>query len=136
MTNINAIENQISAVKKYLKILERYQKYSRREIEENIDVRGALERYLYLMCQAVIDTAESLIAFKNLRKPSSLSENFYVLNEENLIDSELTESLVKMAGFRNIIAHDYDEIDYGIVYQVLHEKLKDVERFLEIASRL
>jgi uncharacterized protein YutE (UPF0331/DUF86 family) len=57
MTNLSTIENRISAVQKYLKILERYKKYSRKEIETNIDLRGAIERYLYLAVQAAIDLA-------------------------------------------------------------------------------
>jgi hypothetical protein len=50
MTNLSTIENRISAVQKYLKILERYKKYSRKEIETNIDLRGAIERYLLSGC--------------------------------------------------------------------------------------
>jgi hypothetical protein len=48
MTDKNAIENRISAAKKYLKILERYKKYSQAEIEKDVDIKGAVERYLYL----------------------------------------------------------------------------------------
>lgn len=36
MTNLSVIENKISAIKKYLKILERYQKYSQKEITDDI----------------------------------------------------------------------------------------------------
>ena len=32
---------------KYLKILEQYKKYTQEEIMTNIDINGALERYLY-----------------------------------------------------------------------------------------
>lgn len=42
MTNSNIIENRISLVQKYLKILERYKDFSRKEIEENMDIRGAV----------------------------------------------------------------------------------------------
>jgi len=40
MTNFSVIENKISAVKKYLKIIERYKKYSKNEIVKDIDLRG------------------------------------------------------------------------------------------------
>ncbi len=36
-----------------------------------------------------------------------------------------------MVDFRNIIAHDYKKIDYDIVYDVLQNKLKDIEKFVE-----
>lgn len=136
MSNLTVIENKISEARKYLKILERYMKYSKEEIVNDIDIKGALERYLYLATQSVIDLADAIIAFKKFRKPTTLSESFYILNEENIISNELTEKMVRMTGFRNTIAHDYGKLNYDIVYNTLHNNLKDIEEFLEIASKI
>ena len=134
MTNLNVIENKISAAKKYIRILENYRKYSREEIEKNIDIRGAVERYLYLAVQAAIDLAEAVISFKNFRKPTAMAESFTILSEEGIINEEFAGQLIKMVGFRNIIIHDYGEIDYDIVYNILHQQLKDIEKFIEIVD--
>lgn len=64
MTGIIVIENKMSSNKKYLKILERYKKYPKRELEFNVDIRDALERYLYLAAQATIDLSEAVVAHK------------------------------------------------------------------------
>ena len=136
MTNLTVIENKISSVKKYLGILARYQKYTQEEIERNLDLRGAVERYLYLVAQATIDLAEAIIAFKGFRKPTTLGETFRILNEEKIIDLLLTEKMIRMTGFRNIIAHDYEEINYHTVYQVLHQGLNNIEEFLEQVRKL
>lgn len=130
MTSIAVVENQISSVKKYLKILSRYLKYSRKEIENDIDLRGAVERYLYLAVQATIDLAESVVAHQNFRKPSTMSEAFDVLLEEKVLGKALRDRLVQMTGFRNVIAHDYEDMDYKIVFHVLHAGLRDIEKFL------
>ncbi len=134
MTNLNVIENKISAARKYLKILEGYKKYSREEIEKNIDIRGAVERYLYLAVQAAIDLAEAVIALKRFRKPTTMAESFVILKEEGMIDEEISEPVIKMVGFRNIIAHDYGEINYDIVYDILHQRLKDIEKFIGMVN--
>ncbi|MBI5407068.1 MAG: DUF86 domain-containing protein [Nitrospirae bacterium] len=131
MTNLSVIENKISSIRKYLKILERYPEYSRKEIEENIDIRGAVERYLYLAAQAAIDLAEAVIAYRDLRKPATMSEAFYILNEEDIISGECADKMVRMVGFRNVIAHDYEKVNYDIVYDILHHRLKDIEEFIE-----
>ncbi len=136
MTNISVIENKISAAQKYLKILERYKKYTEKEIEEDLDIRGAFERYLYLAMQSTIDLAEAVISYKSFRKPSTMSEAFYILNEEDIIASDLKTKMSKMVGFRNIIAHDYEKIDYKIAFSVLQEGLNDIEEFLRIISGL
>ena len=49
MTNLSLIENKISSAKKYLKILEKYQKYSQEEIENDVDRRG---RFLLVVLPA------------------------------------------------------------------------------------
>ncbi|MBI2633620.1 MAG: DUF86 domain-containing protein [Parcubacteria group bacterium] len=134
MTAVIVIENKISAAKKYLKILERYKKYTQEELISNIDSRGAVERYLYLVIQATIDLAEAVIAYKNFRKPVTMSETYDILREENIISVTLTEKLTRMVGFRNIIAHDYENINYDIVYSVLHRNLNDIKNCFKINS--
>jgi uncharacterized protein YutE (UPF0331/DUF86 family) len=132
MTNFNVIENKISYALEYLAILQEYKKYSRKEIEEDRNIRGAVERYLYLAAQAAIDLAEAVISFKDFRKPTTLTETFYILNEEKIISNELTKKMVGMVGFRNVIAHDYRKVNYDIVYDVLQNRLQDITEFLEI----
>jgi len=132
MTNLKNIENRISVLKSYLKIVKKYRKYSQKEIETNDDLRGAVERYLYLVCQTAMDLAEAFISFKKLRKPTTPSERFYILNEEKIISNELSDQLVEMTGFRNIVAHDYLKIDYARVCDILQNGLKDIEQFIKI----
>jgi len=131
MTNFSVIENKISALRKYLDILKRYKKYTREQIEQDVDIKGMVERYLYLATQSTIDLAEAILSFKNLRKPITLSETFDILEEAKLIDRTLAEKMIKMAGFRNILTHDYAEINYDIVYDVLQNKLSDIEEFIQ-----
>ena len=135
MSNIKAIENKISSARKYSAILKRYRGFAKEKICNSTDIRGAVERYLYLEAQAVIDLAEAVIAHNDFRKPATMSEAFYILNEEKLIPDKLTEKLVRMVGFRNVLAHDYEDIDYDIVYTVLQKGLNDIESFLKIISK-
>lgn len=136
MTNLATIENKISAVRKYLKILEGYKKYSKEEITRNLTLKGAVERYLYLAAQATIDTGEAVIAYENFRKPTTMSEVFYVLEEEKIISGELADKMIKMVGFRNIVVHDYERVNYDIVYDVLQNGLKDIEKFLKAVNKV
>lgn len=136
MTEQGVIENKISSIQKYLKILANYSKITKKEILANLDKRGAVERYLYLLTQSTIDLAEAVISLKGLRKPSTMGESFTILAEEGIISRELSEELIKMVGFRNILAHEYEEIDYDILYGVLTERVKSIEEFVSIlASR-
>lgn len=129
------VENKLSAIQKYLTILRRYKKYSQKELQNDIDRRGAVERYLYLVVQAVIDCSEAVIALRGFRKPTTLSEVFYILHEEGILSSKQKETFVQMTGFRNIIAHDYERIDYSIVYSIVHEKIIDIQAFIKVIKK-
>lgn len=130
MSNITVIETKISHIKKYLKLLQRYKKFSQEDVVHNPDLKGALERYLYLATQATLDLGEAVIAFKEFRRPGTYTEVFYILDEEGFISKDLSEKLVNMTKFRNIIAHDYEKVDFGIVYDALQNRLVDIERFI------
>lgn len=135
MTSINVLENKISSVKKYLKILSRYLSLKKDDIVNDIDKKGAVERYLYLVSQATIDLAEAVISYKKLRKPATFSENFDILREECLISEGLCFKLISMSGFRNVLAHEYEKMDYDILYKVLTRGLVDIEEFVKIVEK-
>lgn len=134
MTNIINIENRVSIVKKYLNILSEYKNNTVLEIINSTEKRGAIERYLYLAVQSTIDLAESIISFKKLRKPTTLSDCFYILEEDKFINPDLCNKMIQMTGFRNILSHDYEKIDYTIIHKVLVENLNDIENFLGIVE--
>ena len=129
MSSLSVIEAKISHIQKYLKLLERYRKFPQKEIEQNPDLRGAAERYLYLAVQATLDLGEAIISFKEFRRPGAYTDVFYILEEERFISADLSEKLVNMTKFRNVIAHDYEKVDFGIVYDALKNRLMDIEEF-------
>lgn len=135
MTNYSLIENKIAAVEKYLETAEKYKKYPRNEIEKNIDLRGAVERYLYLAVQSCIDLSEAVVSFKNFRKPTTYREGFEILGEKDILTADLVDKMTKMAGFRNVIAHDYLKVDYGRVYDILQSGLSDIEEFISAIKK-
>lgn len=130
MTSIDVLENKISAIQHYLAILSRYQDLSHDKIQDDLTLRGAVERYLYLAMQSAIDLAEAIVAFKTLRKPSVYSDNFKILHEAGVISPSLMKKMVGMTGFRNIITHDYAEINFDLVYDVLKKGLDDLMEFI------
>lgn len=132
MTNIRVLMKKISEIEKYFQMVLKYRKYNEDEIKNNDERYGALQRYLYLLCQATIDLAEAVISYYSFRLPSNYGEIFSILNENNLIDKDLTEKMIKMTGFRNILAHDYGELDFKKVYQILIKDADDIKKFVNI----
>ncbi|MEG0772833.1 HepT-like ribonuclease domain-containing protein [Clostridium sp.] len=57
-----------------------------------------------------------------------------VLFKDEKINNELRDSLCNMAGFRNILVHDYMKFDRNIVYHIINNNLKDIELFIKNIS--
>jgi uncharacterized protein YutE (UPF0331/DUF86 family) len=136
MTDLSVIENKLSSIKRYLSILDNFKNYSRDTLENDLVIRGAVERYLYLVSQSAIDLAEAVISYKKLRKPTTMSESFYILGEGKFIDNTLVQKMAKLVGFRNIMAHDYEKVDYNIVYDILQFRLNNIEEFLDSVEKI
>jgi uncharacterized protein YutE (UPF0331/DUF86 family) len=60
----------------------------------------------------------------------SLSEIFYTLQVRGVINNELGEKMISMVGLRNILIHECNEVDLGIVHEVLRNRLSDIDEFL------
>lgn len=136
MTTQQTIENKVSAVERYLDLLEAYKGRTADEIAGDATLRGAVERYLYLATQATLDLAEATIAYKDYRKPSTYRECFEILWDHGVIDRDLADRLVKMAAFRNLLAHDYGRIDYAAVVDILRNSLSDLRAFSAAIKRM
>lgn len=106
---------------------ESWDKYSTNEA-----LRDRAERNLQVAAQACIDIANHIIADKGFRTPQGYGESFTVLTQEGIIPSVLAEKMKMIAGFRNILVHDYLEIDNQIVYSTLSH----LDDFLQFAAHV
>jgi len=96
-------------------------------IDDNIQT--IVERKLQLAIQACMDIGSYLIGQLGLKAPDEPENVFAALGREGVISQQLAQRMVGMVRFRNILVHDYLEIDSYIVYHNLTEELDDFEQF-------
>jgi uncharacterized protein YutE (UPF0331/DUF86 family) len=130
MSTLETIENKISHILKHLAQTKKYQDKSLEEVTSDRMLQSAVERELYLTVQASIDLAEAVVTFRKLRKPTTMREAFEVLAENRILPEDFTERLIGIVGFRNALAHDYEDLKVEIVYDVLQNKLSQIEDFI------
>lgn len=133
MVRIDVILTRISKLNEYINFLYKIKKYSKDEYISDPMIYGSAERFLHLAIECVIDIANHIIIDMKYRKPNSNREVFEILFENKIIDSDLEVNLCNMAGFRNILVHDYIKLDREIVYNIIKNNLKDIEKFRDIA---
>ncbi len=135
MTSKAFITKRVNLVKKYLEIIRRLAKFSKDDIQNDDMIRGSVEWYVYIICQICIDLANIVIGYKDERKPISMNESFLILAEEKIINSNLVDTMMKLVEIRNMLAFDYDKINYDIIVDVLNNKVKDIDKFVLVIEK-
>jgi uncharacterized protein YutE (UPF0331/DUF86 family) len=96
-----------------------------------------IERTLQLMVEHCVDIANHIISDRELPIPTSYANTFEILNQASLISDDLTKTMVRVVKFRNILVHQYTQVDAAIVVSILQSNLIDFIRFRdEIASSM
>lgn len=76
-------------------------------------------------CQAAIDMGMHLVATGHLGVPQSSSDAFSLLEERDLVPTDIAKSMRAMSGFRNIAIHQYEDLDLGVLRWIATEGLRD-----------
>ena len=125
MVDRTLILRKLSALEEYLKQIEEYRAISADQYAKDWKTQRVIERTLQMMVEICIDIAGHIISDKRYRVPISYADSFSVLAENKIVDNNLSQSLEKMAKFRNVVVHDYDRIDGEIVIGILRNNIDD-----------
>ncbi len=77
-------------------------------------------------CQAAIDLAMHVVAAKHLGMPQSQADAFRLLADASVIERNLSERMIGMCGFRNVLVHQYQELEVDVLHKVATEHWQDL----------
>jgi len=97
---------------------------------QDIDRQESILFNLQMAIQNCIDIAAHIVSDEGMGVPGSTNEMFYLLEENEYLNNELTEKMVKAVGFRNLIVHEYGNIDLEQVFEVAQEDIRDLNDYL------
>lgn len=87
------------------------------------------ERLLEVMIQAMIDIGNHVIAGLLLKKPEDYRQIFDTLVQNRIIPEELLPKMRALVGLRNLLVHEYFEVDHSRLYDEAKAGLADFEEF-------
>ncbi len=90
-----------------------------------------VEHTLQIAIQAALDAASHIVSDDRLGEPRTYRELFALLERANYVPEELAHELEKLAGFRNVLVHGYDDVDLTIVREIVETRLDDLLGFVE-----
>ncbi len=109
--------------------LEPFKEKSKEEFYQDEYLQDIVERNLEVAIQSCIDIANRIISLDELEKPKDYYGSIIKLGEENILTYNFAQKFAPIAGFRNILIHEYLDIDWDEVYKNL-QKMDQFYKFI------
>ncbi len=132
MVEHERVDAKLGKLEAYLSGLEEKQHITEEAYRQDRDTQDIVERRFEKAIQSCIDIANHIVASEGFRQPTDYGDLFVILHEENILTNELSRKMVEYAGFRNVLAHEYANIQNDLVY----EHLQDIESFYTFAEQI
>jgi uncharacterized protein YutE (UPF0331/DUF86 family) len=126
MVDAEVVRNKLEHLEEYINDLEEFQDLELEKLMNDKILFRYLERTIHLAVESVLDIGSHIISDQRLGNPKVNSEIIEILAENKII-KENVDSYIKMAKFRNVIVHDYAEIDPEILLKIIKENLDDLK---------
>lgn len=132
MVDRRVITARLEKLREYVGILDRLRTTPLDVFKREVEQHGLAERYLHLSIECLLDIGTHLIASLEFATPRTYDEVFQILGQQQVLPPAFVPRLAGLAGFRNILVHEYLDIDLDIV----HAHLQEIGVFDEFARHI
>jgi len=129
---IGGITRRLEKLRECLGKLEPLRKKRREEFAQQPYLRDIVERNLEVAIQCLIDMGNRIISIEDAEKPRDYYDIFLILGNLQVLPPDFAKQIAPLAGFRNILVHDYVSIDWDLV----HEHLQNLEDFYDFETHI
>jgi uncharacterized protein YutE (UPF0331/DUF86 family) len=133
MTDRTLVEKKLAAIVSAVSDLRRLAHVE--ALRHDVREERFIEHTLQLAIQAALDVASHIVSDESLGEPQTNRHLFDLLARAGWLDAALADQLSRMAGFRNVLVHGYDDVDLAVVEDIVHHKLDDLLQFVAVVSR-
>jgi len=95
----------------------------------DLDAQDIIALNLERAVQLCVDIGSHLLLDYDLPSPDSMAGVFKALGKASVLDPGLADRMARAAGFRNIAVHQYEAIDWNIVFSIVSYRLDDFRAF-------
>ncbi len=125
-------DHLLTAIKK----LERYKKmFDRQKFLSDEIAQDAICKALEEIIEIMITIGNMIIAERGFSKPLCNDEIFDILAKQKIYPQNLAEKLWGIGGFRNILVHNYIELDLDLVYDYLEKGIPIFKKYARYIAK-
>lgn len=132
----DVVLNKKESIERCLKqIRHYYQLPSEFDFVEDHLKQDAIAINMQRACEQAIDLANHIVKKSKMGIPKDSRDSFQLLADNNMIPKSLAADLIKMIGFRNVLVHEYQQLDLDLMVDVIENHLDDLLLFTEHALK-
>jgi uncharacterized protein YutE (UPF0331/DUF86 family) len=99
------------------------------QLIQDPDAQDILVLNLTRAVQLCVDIGSHVISESNEITPATMDDVFSTLEKLGAISPNTSETMKKAVGFRNVAVHNYDVINWEIVFAISRQYLVDFRRY-------
>lgn len=133
--NLDLINRRVADIRKALGLLAQYSVIPEDDFLADETILGATKYQLLVAIEGAQAICNHLAARVAKKPPTSYAECFLLLVPPGVISKELAVRLASMAKFRNLLVHQYADVDDKQVYAIINREVKDLEDYVTEIAR-
>jgi uncharacterized protein YutE (UPF0331/DUF86 family) len=123
------ILRKLSELDTYRRQIDEYSQTAVTDYRSDWKTQRIVERTLQIMIEICVDIAHHIISDRKLPVPTGYADTFHILKQAKLLGDNLSQTMINMSQFRNILVHQYTDVDSAIVVDILQNRLDDFDEF-------
>jgi len=138
MIDKDLVRRKLARLSQYLTRLSPLAQKTLNEYKNDDYLRFSTERLIELIVECAVDVNNHVVVEAGNRPPEDYTTSFSRAAETGLISRDLADKLKGSAGMRNVLVHEYMDIDDEMVFRSIplaldgfKEFIKQAERFIE-----
>ena len=103
------------------------------DLIHDVDLQDIITLNLTRSVQLSVDIAAHWLAgIEEISPPDTMGGMFAALAQHGYLEAELAKQMQKAVGFRNVAVHQYEAIDWEMVYAICKYHLDDFTQFAKV----
>ena len=121
---------KLESLRRCIARIEQKRPVSAEILKTDYDIQDIISLNLERAIQISVDIGSYLLAESEQTPPETMGEVFPSLAEAGYISESLGMRLKMAVGFRNISVHEYQKVDWEIVFSIINRNLEDFKDFM------
>lgn len=99
-------------------------------LQTDVKEQRFVEHTLQIAIEAALDIASHVVSDESLGEPETNHALFDLLTKNGWVPREMLATLHSMVGLRNVVVHEYDDVDLAILRDVVTNHLDELLAFV------